>query len=190
MKIIIIALFISYAFAAAVPNIAITAAANSADACKVDVTVAQATGKTAADTNTVYAVLATCTTAPTDGTIANLKTAGCSFIGLKGVANTTSFTISATASIANSSVAADHAQSGTYTALTGCTAAAALATGSTVCSGAATMVEGTKYYWSSDSLLDDGTTDLATLTAVTNSCTDSSDSSLISMSFAALASVF
>ena len=92
MKIIIIALFVSFAIATT-PNVTISGAVNSADACEYDVTVTVAALATATSGNAVYAVVAECTTAPTDGAIANLKTAGCSFVGLKGAATTT-FTLS------------------------------------------------------------------------------------------------
>ena len=185
MKIIIIALFISFALSA---DVALTGAADSTDACKYDVSAAQASGATANDTDTVFAVLATCATAPTSGAVADLKTAGCSFLGLKATANATSYTIAKTAALTNTTVASTHDQT-TYTAITGCTAAAALATGTTICKAVATLTADTKYYWSADTVAA-GTTTLATFTAVTNGCTDSSDSSIISMSFAALASVF
>ena len=70
MKIIIIALFISYAFGAA----SMTLTADSTG-CKLDVSVTST-----AATEEIYYAIAICTTAPTGtANVAALKTAGCTW---------------------------------------------------------------------------------------------------------------
>ena len=77
----------------------------------------------------------------------------------------------------------------TGTALTGCTGTIASGAGTVTCAGFYTLTEGTSYYTLSNT---DDTVALGTtaFTAMTNPCEASSDSSFVSMSFAALASVF
>ena len=172
MKILIIALFISFTLAYTNTKLSITAAADSTDACSLDVSISQASGETATDTNTGYGVLASCTTAPTDGAIANLRAAGCAFVAVKGVAESPSYSLYLITGLTNTTidVTAHNQPTGTYVNVTtGCTAATSLSAGTTVCTGVATMVKGAEYYWSLDPE-DVGSFDLATFNAITNSC--------------------
>ena len=183
MKIIIIALFISYALA----TITMTLSPDTTG-CSIDATITSG-----ADTEVFYYAIAACTTAPT-GTIdvTALKTAGCSWWSIGADVGATSTKV---VSVAGTLLSTEDDTTITLgndlsaTALTTCTGTLTSGSGTTTCTGVYTLTEGTSYYTLSD---DDAATTLGTtaFTSMTNPCVESSESSMITMSFAALASVF
>ena len=190
MKIIIISLLMTFALC---QSIAISTSADSTG-CTLDVT-ATGTGAVVAATD-FYLTIVECTTAVTTQSVSTLNTASCEWWGIDTYGTSenkiTVYVAAASGTVADATKLSEVVPAAT-TALTGCTQTAYSATGpvqaSTVCTGAVTLTAGNYYYTTSS---DDDTKTLGTSTfsTLTNGCEDSSDSSMITMSFAALASVF